>query len=336
MTAPVTLPQRRLGRSGPVVSALGLGAMGMSDFYGTAATRDDAESLATIEAAIDAGVTLVNTGDFYGMGHNERLVGRALAGARRESVTISVKFGALRTPSGGWSGFDGRPAAVKNFAAYSLDRLGVDVIDLYQPARVDPAVPLEETVGAVADLIREGKVRYLGVSEMNAAQLRRAHAVHPVTALEIEYSLATRVLEGELLDTARELGVGVVAYGALSRGLLARPTIADYAAGDFRAHLPRFTGENRARNAATVARLHELAASHGMTGAQLALAWVMSRGDDVVTLFGTTRRERLAENLGAASVTLAPELLATLDAEFGADAIAGTRYDAFGMRMVVQ
>ena len=329
------LPTVRLGRTGPLVSALGLGAMGMSDFYGTAATRDDEESVATIQAAVDAGVTFINTGDFYGMGHNERLVGRALAGGRRDGVTLSVKFGALRTPRGGWSGFDGRHAAVKNFAAYSLDRLGVDVIDLYQPARVDPAVPLEETIGAIADLIAEGTVRHLGVSEMDAAQLRRAHAVHPVTALEIEWSLATRVVEGELLDTARELGIGIVAYGALSRGLLAQPTIAEYAPTDFRAHLPRFAPEHRDRNAARVARLHALAAAHGMTGAQLALAWVMARGDDVVTLVGTTNRRRLAENVTATSLVLPPSLLATLDEEFGADAFAGTRYDAFGMRMVV-
>jgi aryl-alcohol dehydrogenase-like predicted oxidoreductase len=311
--------------------------MGMSYMYGTAATRDDAESLATIRAAVDAGVTFINTGDFYGMGHNEALVGRALAGGRRDRVTVSVKFGLLRTPQGGVGGLDGRPAAVKNFAAYSLQRLGVDVIDVYQPARVDPAVPLEETVGAVADLVAEGKVRYLGVSELSAEQLRRAHAVHPVAALEIEYSLATRFIEDDILPTARALGVGVVAYGALGRGLLTGAVHAEaLAPGDFRAHNPRFQGDNLARNRERAAALGEIARALGATPAQLALAWVMGRGDDVVTLFGTTRRARLAENLGAARLVLPPDVRARLDREFGPGAFAGERYDAAGMRLAAR
>ena len=325
---------RRLGTQGLTVSAIGLGCMGMSDMYGTAATRDDQEAIATIQAAVDAGVTLINTGDFYGMGHNESLVGRALAGGRRDKVALSVKFGVLRTPRGGVGGLDGRPAAVKNFAAYSLQRLGVDVIDVYQPARVDPAVPLEDTVGAIADLIKDGKVRYLGVSEMNAEQLRRAHAVHPVSALEIEYSLATRVVEGEILATARELGVGIVAYGALTRGLLTGTLDGQFAPTDFRAHNPRFQGENFEKNQRKVEVLKTLAARLGASPAQLAIAWVMSRGDDIATLVGTSKRSRLAENLAAQNLVLAPPLLAELDQVFGPDAFAGQRYDPQQMRVV--
>jgi aryl-alcohol dehydrogenase-like predicted oxidoreductase len=251
-------------------------------------------------------------------------------------VTVSVKFGLLRTPQGGVGGIDGRPAAVKNFAAYSLRRLGVDVIDVYQPARVDPAVPIEETAGAVADLIAEGTVRYFGVSELSADLLRRAHATHPVSALEIEYSLATRFIEAEILPTARGLGIGVVAYGALARGLLGGALPAALAPTDFRAHNPRFQGENLARNQERAARLAEIATDLGATPAQLALAWVMSRGDDVVTLFGTTRRERLAENLAAATLALPAEVLERLDREFGPDAFAGERYDAVGMRLAAR
>jgi aryl-alcohol dehydrogenase-like predicted oxidoreductase len=324
----------QLGQQGLRTSAIGLGTMGMSDMYGTAATRDDQEALATIQAAVDAGITYINTGDFYGMGHNEALVGRALAGGRRDKVAISVKFGVLRTPQGMVGGLDGRPAAVKNFAAYSLQRLGVDVIDIYQPARVDPGVPLEDTIGAIADLIKEGKVRFLGVSEMSAAQLRRAHAVHPVTALEIEYSLATRFIEADILPTARALGIGIVAYGAMGRGLLTGTLDGKFAPTDFRAGNPRFQGENLVRNMARVEALKTLATKSGLTTAQLALAWVMSRGDDVVTLMGISKRSRLPENLGAATATLSSEVLKELDQNFGPDAFAGERYDAQHMHVV--
>lgn len=327
--------ERTLGAQGLRASAIGLGCMGMSDLYGTAATRDDATSIATIHAALDAGITLFNTGDFYGSGHNELLLGRALAG-RRERALISVKFGALRTPSGGFAGIDGRPASVKNFAAYSLRRLGVDVIDIYQPARVDPAVPLEETVGAVADLIKEGKVRYLGVSEMGAAQLRRAHAVHPVSALEIEYSLASRDIEAEILPVARKLGVGIVAYGVLSRGLLSGSVARNFAPSDFRAHAPRFRGEQLERNLAKVEELRTIAQRQGITPAQLAIAWVLDRGEDFVALVGTTRPDRLRENLGALAFRLSAADRAALDATFGPDAIVGERYPAVQMGLVAR
>jgi len=326
---------RKLGNAGLEVSAVGLGCMGMSDFYGSKATRDDAESEATIRAAVDAGITLLDTGDFYSCGHNEMLIARALAG-QRDRVAICVKFGVLRTPSGGFGGLDGRPAAVKNFAAYSLQRLGTEVIDVYQAARVDPAVPLEDTVGAVTDLIKEGKVRYLGVSEMSAEQLRRAHAVHPVSALQIEYSLATRVIETEILPTARSLGVGIVAYGALSRGLLTAALPSTFAPHDFRAHAPRFQGTNLERNRRQVERLKSLAERIGCTPAQLAIAWVLARGDDIVALIGTTKRARLAENLAALDVRLAPADVAELDALFAPGAIAGERYDERQMTIVAR
>jgi aryl-alcohol dehydrogenase-like predicted oxidoreductase len=331
-----TLTRRTLGTQGLHAAAIGLGCMGMSDMYGTAASRDDAESVATIQAAIDAGVDFINTGDFYGMGHNELLVAKALAGGRREQVTISVKFGILRSPSGKVGGLDGRPAAVKNFAAYSLRRLGVDVIDVYQAARVDPAVPLEETVGAIADLIAEGKVRFLGVSELGAEQLRRAHRVHPVSALEIEYSLATRMIEPEILPAARDLGIGIVAYGALSRGLLTGTLDGKFEPADFRAHSPRFTGANFEHNQRAVRTLASIAERIGATPAQVAVAWVSSRGDDIVTLIGTSRRKRLAENLEAAGIRLDADVLAELDRAFEPGAIAGERYDAQHLDLVAR
>jgi aryl-alcohol dehydrogenase-like predicted oxidoreductase len=335
MSAPA-LVQRKISASGFTTTALGLGCMGMSDMYGTAGTRDDNESIATIQAAVDGGISFIDTGDFYGMGHNELLIGKALTQSRRSKVQISVKCSVLRSPQGAVLGVDGRPAAVKNFAAYSLRRLGVDVIDIYQPARVDPTVPIEETVGAIADLIKEGSVRFLGVSELNVEQLRRAHRVHPVSALEIEYSLATRFIEQDILPTARELGIGIVAYGALTRGLLSGKLDGKFAPTDFRAHNPRFQGENFMHNMRKVDGLRAIAARIDVTPAQLALAWVMSRGADIVTLIGTSKRARLAENLRAAEVTLTTDILAELDRLFDSQAMAGDRYDAQSMRMVAQ
>lgn len=333
MTHP-SLAIRPLGARGLLTSSIGLGCMGMSDMYGTSATRDDAESIATIQAAVDAGVGFIDTGDFYGMGHNELLVGKALAGARRERAVISVKFGVLRTPRGEVSGLDGRPAAVKNFAAYTLRRLGTDVIDIYQPARVDPAVPIEETIGAIADLISEGKVRYLGVSELTAEQLERAHRVHPVTALEIEYSLATRFIEPEILPLARKLGIGIVAYGALSRGLLTGTLDGKFAPTDFRAHNPRFQGDNFTRNMDKVKSLQTISGRLGATPSQLAIAWVMAQGPDIVTLVGTSKRARLTENLKAAELQLSSSVLAELDSAFAPNAISGGRYDAEHAKLV--
>jgi aryl-alcohol dehydrogenase-like predicted oxidoreductase len=310
------MKMRQLGARGPAVSAIGLGCMRM-------ASRDD--GIATIRAALDAGINLLDTGDFYGMGHNEMLVGRALEG-RRDDAVLSVKFGAMRSPTGAFLGFDGRPKAVKNFAAYSLQRLGVDVIDIYQPGRVDPDVPIEDTVGAIADLIQEGKVRYLGLSEAGVAHLRRAHAVHPVTALEIEYSLATRMIEPEILPAARELGIGIVAYGVVSQGLLLGTIEGPLPPGDPRAQLfPRFQGDNLLHNLQRVAVLKELAAAKGLSPAQVAIAWVLSRGDDIVPLIGMSRPSRLPENLAPLDLELTPADLATLDEAFAPGAILGDR-----------
>jgi aryl-alcohol dehydrogenase-like predicted oxidoreductase len=328
-----TLTFRHLGKNGPRVSALGLGCMGMSDFYGNAGSRDDAESLATIRAALDAGVTLLDTGDFYGVGHNEWLIREAIKG-RREQVFVSVKTGILRDTKGGFSGMDARPQAIKNFCAYSLQRLGVEVIDLYQIARVDPAVPLEDSIGAIADLIKEGKVRTLGVSELNAEQIKRAHAVHPVTALQIEYSLATRTIEREILPTARALGIGVVAYAPLSRGLLSGELSGAFVPGDFRAHSPRFTGENFTKNQASVALLHSMAKQKGASAAQVAIAWVLAQGDDIVPIVGTTKTARLNENLGALQLELTADDLGQLNGTFTDDAMAGTRYPSYAMDSV--
>ena len=312
-----------LGRAGPQSSRIGLGCMGMSDFYGPA---DETESIATIHAAIDAGITLLDTGDFYGMGHNEMLVGRALKGKPRDRVLVSVKFGALRTPTGAWSGYDSRPQAVKNFAAYSLKRLGIDHIDIYRPARVDPDVPIEETVGAIADLIRSGHVRYLGLSEAGADTLRRAHAVHPVVDLQIEYSLASRGIEAEILPAVRELDISITAYGVLSRGLLSGTLPASL--NDARGRMPRFQGENYRRNLKLTEALSAIAQGRGVTPSQLAIAWVLTRGSDIVPLIGTTKRQRLAEAMDALSIRLSPQELAEIEAAVPQEAVSGTRYAA--------
>jgi aryl-alcohol dehydrogenase-like predicted oxidoreductase len=319
-----------LGRGGPVVSRAGLGLMGMSGIYGQA---DDQESIATIRAALDAGITLLDTGDFYGMGHNELLLRDALRGIRRDSVFIQVKFGGQRDPSGAFIGHDASPAAVKNSLAYTLTRLGTDYVDLYQPARLDPEVPIEDTVGAIAEMIRAGYVRHVGLSEMGAETIRRAHAVHPIAALQIEYSLMSRGIETEILPTVRELGISVTAYGILSRGLLSSGT-ARLAPGDPRDRFPRFSGENHARNLELLAALEAIAEEKGVTAAQLAIAWVASRGDDIIPLIGTKRRDRLAEARHALDLTLSADDLAAVEAAVPADAVAGGRYDAAQVAML--
>ncbi|WP_188187838.1 aldo/keto reductase [Nonomuraea sp. SYSU D8015] len=318
---------RTLGAHGPTVSALGLGLMGMSDLYGPA---DEKESLATVHAALEAGVTLMDTGDFYGMGHNELLLRDALRGTDRERVVISVKFGALRGPDGAWLGYDASPAAVKTFAAYSLRRLGTDYIDIYRPARLDPDVPIEETVGALAELVEAGYVRHIGLSEVGAETLRRAAAVHPIADLQIEYSLLSRGIEAEILPAARELGIGVTAYGVLSRGLLSGHWSAerDLTAGDFRTRSPRFQGENLNRNLALVEALRGIAGQKGATVAQVAIAWVARQGEDIVPLVGARNRTRLTESLGAADVHLTADDLAAIEQAVPAGAAAGERYAA--------
>ena len=317
---------RTLGAHGPRVSEIGLGLMGMSDLYGPA---DEAESIATIHAALDAGITLLDTGDWYGMGHNELLLRDALRGRNRDQAVINVKFGLLRDPGGQVLGIDGRPAAVKTSLAYTLRRLGTDYIDIYRPARLDPAVPIEETVGAIADLVRAGYVRHIGLSEVGADTVARAHAVHPIADLQIEYSLISRGIEADILPTCRRLGIGITAYGVLSRGLLSGHWSKERAvARDFRSHLPRFSGENLDHNLALVEVLREVAGAHGATVAQAAIAWVLSRGADIVPLVGARRRDRLAESLGCLDIELSPADLARIGQAMPADSIAGERYDA--------
>jgi aryl-alcohol dehydrogenase-like predicted oxidoreductase len=315
-----------------VVSRAGLGLMSMSGIYGQA---DDQESIATIRAAIDAGITLLDTGDFYGMGHNELLLRDALRGSGipRDSVFIQVKFGGQRDPSGAFVGHDASPAMVKSSLAYTLTRLGTEYVDLYQPARLDPQVPIEDTVGAVAEMIQAGYVRYLGLSEMGADTIRRAHAVYPVSELQIEYSLMSRGIERSILPAVRELGISITAYGILSRGLLSSGT-AQLAANDPRARFPRFRGENHARNLELLAALETIAAARDVTAAQLAIAWVASRGDDIIPLIGTKRRDRLDEALRALDLTLSTDELAAIEAAVPADAVAGDRYDAAQLTML--
>jgi len=311
---------RSLGATGPAVFPLALGCMGMSGMYGPA---DEQESIATIQAALDAGVNLIDTGDFYGFGHNELLLGRALRG-RRDRVFLSVKFGALRGPDGAWTGVDTRPVALKNFLAYTLVRLGVDHVDVYRPARLDPAVPIEETVGAIAELVKAGYVRHVGLSEVGPETIRRAHAVHPIADLQIEYSLASRSPEAKIFPVLAELGVGVTAYGVLSRGLLSgsRPK----GPGDFRAFLPRFQGDAASANAQAVERLRALAAEKGITPSQLAIAWALAKGERIVPVVGARTRAQLQESLGALSVTLSPADVARIEEAVPAGAIVGPRY----------
>ncbi|HEY0713873.1 MAG TPA: aldo/keto reductase, partial [Polyangia bacterium] len=305
-----------------------LGCMGMSGMYGES---DEAESVATIQMALDRGVNLIDTGDFYGVGHNELLIGRALRG-RRDQAVLSVKFGALRAPGGGWGGVDNRPAAVKNFLAYTLTRLGVDHIDIYRPARLDPAVPIEETVGALAELVKAGYVRHIGLSEVGLETIERAQKVHPIVDLQIEYSLVSRAPEAKILPRLAELGIATTAYGVLSRGLLtgARPTSAQ----DFRAHLPRFAADNRAQNQRLVDQLERTAQDLGVSKAQLAIAWVLNKNPRVVPVVGARTRRQLEDALGAIDVPLGAGQLAALEAAVPAAAVAGTRYHEAHMQQL--
>ena len=313
----------RLGAAGPEVFPIALGCMGMSGMYGRS---DRAESIRTICAAIDAGVNLLDTGDFYGMGDNELLLAEALAG-RRDEVLLSVKFGALRGPDGSWGGVDNRPAAVKNFAAYSLRRLGVEVIDIYRPARLDPAVPIEDTVGAIAELIEAGYVRYVGLSEVGAETIRRAHATHPIADLQIEYALVSRKPEETIFPVLAELGISATLYGVLSRGLLSGSAVGG--PGDYRAHLPRFAGE---RNAGVVERLRAIAEAGGRSPAQLCVAWALAKQPALVPLVGARTREQLADVLGALERPLSPPEVAEVEAAVSPEMIEGTRYPEAAMK----
>jgi aryl-alcohol dehydrogenase-like predicted oxidoreductase len=324
----MTITPRSLGSSGPSVFPLALGCMGMSGMYGP---TDERESIATIHAALDHGVNLIDTGDFYGQGHNEMLVGRALRD-RRDRALLSVKFGALRGPDGSWLGFDARPAAVKNFLAYSLTRLGVDHVDVYRPSRLDPAVPIEDTVGAIADLVKAGWVRNIGLSEVGPDTIRRARAVHPISDLQIEYSLVSRSPEAKIFPALAELGIGVTAYGVLSRGLLSGSIPASE--GDLRARLPRFTRENREQNQRLIAALDALSAERGVRPVQLAIAWVLAKGEHVVPVIGARTRAQLDEALKALELRLSPGEVAHIEEAIPASAVAGTRYDVHQMRML--
>ena len=323
----MSMPLTPLGAAGPEVSRVGLGCMGMSDVYGHS---DEDESIATIHEAIDRGINLIDTGDFYGMGHNEMLISRALAGGRREKVLIQVKFGGQRSPDGAFLGFDGSPAATKNALSYSLRRLGTDHIDLYQPARLDPKVPIEETFGAIAEMVQAGYVRQIGLSEVSAETIRRAHAVHPISELQIEYSLITRTPEGAILEATRELGIAVTAYGVLSRGLIS-DTPAIGTGADHRGRFPRLSGENLEHNRALLGELRAIAAEHGASIAQLAIAWVLSRGQDIIPLIGARTRTRLEEALGSLQLALSDEDLARIERSIPVEQIRGTRYDQHAM-----
>jgi aryl-alcohol dehydrogenase-like predicted oxidoreductase len=319
---------RQLGKTGPTVFPLALGCMGMSGMYGPA---DEKESIATIHAALDRGVTLLDTGDYYGAGHNEMLIGRALAD-RRDKALLSVKFGALRAPDGNWIGIDTRPAAVKNFLGYTLKRLGVDHIDIYRPGRLDPAVPIEDTVGAIGELVKAGYVRHVGLSEVGAETVRRASAVHPIADLQIEYSLVSRGPEAKIFPTLAELGVGVTAYGVLSRGLLSGSKPAPK--GDFRAFMPRFTPQNRAQNQRVIDTLGKLAADRSARPAQLAIAWVLAKDRSIVPLIGARTRAQLDESLGALDLALSAADLARIEEALPSSAVAGTRYGEDQMRVL--
>ncbi|MDF5711962.1 MAG: aldo/keto reductase [Nostoc sp. S4] len=319
---------RQVGSTGLTVFPLALGCMGMSGVYGS---TDDNESIATIHAAIDRGITLLDTGDFYGSGHNEMLIGRALQD-RRDKALLSVKFGALRSPDGGWLGVDMRPSSVKNFATYSLTRLGVDHIDIYRPARLDPQVNIEDTIGAIADLVTAGYVRYIGLSEVGVETIRRAHSVHPISDLQIEYSLISRSPEIEIFPVLKELGIGVTAYGVLSRGLLSGSIPATQ--GDSRANFPRFSPENLAQNQRLVEELKQIAANKGILPSQLAIAWVLAKSRNIVPVIGARKRTQLKEALAAVNVNLSSEDIKRIEAAIPLQAIAGTRYNEDQMKML--
>lgn len=321
---------RKLGQDGPSVSAIALGAMGMSGMYGPS---DRSESIATIHAAIEAGVTLIDTGDFYGMGHNEMLIAEALKSRSRDNVILSVKFGAQRSPNGSWLGMDARPAALKSALAYSLQRLGVDHIDIYRPARLDPMVPIEDQVGAMAEMVRAGYIRHIGLSEVGVETIRRAAAIHPISDLQIEYSLMSRKIEDKILPALRELGIGLTAYGVLSRGLISGhfdPGSLGTSA-DFRATIPRFQRENLTSNMRLVEALGKVAKAKGISVAQAAIAWVAAQGKDIVPIVGARRRDRLSEALGALELTLSTDDLRSIEQAIPRDAVAGNRYSEQAM-----
>jgi aryl-alcohol dehydrogenase-like predicted oxidoreductase len=322
----MAIETRQLGTNGPRVFPIALGCMGMSGMYGPA---DEQESIATIHAAIDAGINLIDTGDFYGMGHNEMLIGRAIKG-HRDKVLLSVKFGALRGPDGSWVGYDARPPAIRNFLAYTLTRLGVDYVDTYRPARLDPNVPIEETVGTIAKLIEAGHARYLGLSEMSDDTVRRAHSVYPVSDLQIEYAVITRSPERKVFPALRELGIGVTAYGVLSRGLLSSSRL--LGDGDTRRHFPRFAESNAAQNRTVVDSFRQLAADRNITPAQLAIAWVLAKDNSIVPVIGARTRSQLAESLKSLEVRLSPEEVAHIEAFV--PSVVGTRYDERQMRLL--
>ena len=319
------MQKEQLGQHGPKIYRIGLGCMGMSDSYGPV---DETESIATIHSALDAGITLLDTGDFYGMGHNELLLRRALKGRSRQDVLLSVKFGAMRDPSNAMIGVDARPNSVKNFLTYSLRRLGTDYVDIYRPARVDPAVPIEDTIGAVSDMVKAGYVRYIGLSEVGSETIRRANAVHPITDLQIEYSLFSRGIESSILPTCRELGIAITAYGVLSRGLLGGKWTKDKTVtpGDFRGRAPRFSGRNLETNLARVEALSAVAKDRNVTVAQLAIAWVLSRGADVFPVIGSRSVKQLGDTLTAAEITLTGDDIARIERAVPTGAVAGDRY----------
>jgi aryl-alcohol dehydrogenase-like predicted oxidoreductase len=318
-----TISKINFGKNGPLVSKLGLGCMRMSPVWGGPA-NDESESIATIHMALDNGINFLNTGDFYGAGHNELLVGKAIKG-RRGDAFISVKFGAIFY-NRQWLGLDLRPIAIKNFINYSLVRLGIDTIDLYQPCRLDGSVPVEDVIGTIADMIKEGKVRYLGVSEITADQLRKANSVHPVTALEIGYSLADRQIESDLLPTAKELGIGVVAFANTAEGLLTGNMKAPLAANDYQNHFSRFQGDNLIKNLEKVEVLKQMAKDKGYTPTQLAIAWVNAQGEHIMPLVSMSRRSRLPENMQAMEISFTPEEMNTLNTNFAPGAILGSTY----------
>ncbi|OJF96773.1 aldo/keto reductase [Pararhizobium antarcticum] len=319
------MKQVQLGNTGPIVSSLGLGCMGMSGMYGPS---DRATSIATFHAAIDAGVNLIDTGDFYGMGHNEMLIGEAMKGIDRDKVVLSVKTGALRDRDGGFTGTDNRPAALKNFIAYSLQRLGVDYIDIYRPARLDPDVPIEDTVGAIADMIKAGYVRHIGLSEVGAETIRRAAAVHAIVDLQIEYSLISRGIEETILPVCRDLGIGITAYGVLSRGLISGhwQKAQGLEKGDFRSHSPRFQDGNIDSNLGLVEALRTIAEAKNASVAQIAIAWVAAKGTDIVPVIGARRPDRLAEALGSQQVSLTTQDLVAIERAVPRYAAVGARY----------